>query len=386
MAEDLMDNGARDDRDRDLDAVMRELRSLAQIPVPAASHARIDHAVAAAISRRARERKEQTMSHVALATPAASQGRPSAPAAPRGAQRRSPAVNWLATAALLLLVVFGSLFAVGPLRPHREDHLASLSAIGTPTPTSPGEILGTVTLPAAAIPSGALSSLVWHIVAQPGGSETRVADDMQPGVEAYFVLEGAYTVQVDGPVRVIHADGTTEDLAPGTEVMVGPGEAWIDLDLTAAATFRNAGSTPVVFVGVGFWAQTGTMNRGTTDPPASVDGMATSLSPGDWAQAGPLTVTLRRVTLAPGAHLPPSAEPLPILRFVEQGQLTREIVQVGTPTASAAPLVFRADNWVAWAELGANKQVRVVNDEEEPLVFLELTITSAAADLGMPTS
>jgi hypothetical protein len=213
-----------------------------------------------------------------------------------------------------------------------------------------------------------------------------VADDTQPGVEAYVVLEGTYTVQVDGPVRIIRADGTTEDLAPGTEVLVGPGEAWIDLDLTAAATFRNAGSTPAVFVGVGFWAQAGTMNRGTTDPPGSVDGMATSLSPDDWAQAGPLTVTLRRVTLPPGASEPPSAEPLPILRFVEQGQLTREIVQVGTPSASAAPLVFRAGNWVSWGELGANKQARVVNDEEEPLIFLELTITSAAADLAVPMS
>jgi hypothetical protein len=384
MSEDLMDNGARDDRDRDLDAVMGELRSLAQIPVPAASHARIDHAVAAAISRRAREHQEQTMNHVSLATPTAGQGRPSAPATPRGAQRRSPALNWLATAALLL-VVFGSLFAVGPLRPHREDRLASLSAIGTPPPTSPGVLLGAVTLPAAAIPSGALSSLVWHIIAQPGGSETRAADDAQPGVEANFVLEGTYTVQVDGPLRIIHVDGTTEDLAPGVEVTVGPGEAWIDLDVAAAATFRNSGSTPAVFVGVGFWAQAGTTDRSVTDPPASVDGMATSLSPDDWAQAGPLTVTLRRVTLAPGAHVPPSAEPLPILRFVEQGQLTREIVQVGTPPASAAPLVFRADNWVPWVELGANQQARVVNDEEEPLVFLELTITSAAADLGMPT-
>lgn len=381
-----MDNGARDERDRDLDEVMRELQTLAQVPLSVASHARVDRAVAAAISRLERKGKEPMMNHAALATPTAGQGRPFAAAAPHGAHRRSPTLNWLATAALLLLVVFGSLFAAGPLRPHGEAHLASLSAIGTPAPTSPGELLGTVTLPAAAIPSGALSSLVWHIVAQPGGSETRAADDTQPGVETYFVLEGDYTVRVDGPVRVVHADGTTDDLAPGTEIMVGPGEAWIDLDLTAAATFRNAGSTPAVFVGVGFWAQSGTMNRGTTDPPASVDGMATSLSPGDWAQAGPLMVTLRRVTLPSGAHLPPSAEPLPILRFVEQGRLTREIVPVGTPPVSAAPLVFRADNWVPWAELGADRQVRVVNDEEEPLVFLELTITSAAADLGMPTS
>jgi hypothetical protein len=386
MPEEPMDNGTRDDRDRDLDEVMQELRTLAQVPVPIASHARVDRAVAAAISRLERECKEQTMNHVAFATPTAGRGRPIALAAPRGAQLRSPALNWLATAALLLLVVIGTLFAVDPRRPQGEDRLANLSAIGTPAAVSSGEFLGTVTLPAEAIPSGALSSLVWHMIAQPGGSETRAADETQPGVEANLVLEGTYTVQVDGPVRVIHADGTTEDLAPGTEVMVGPGEAWIDLDLRASATFRNAGSTPAVFVGVGFWAQTATSDRSTTDPPSSVDGMGTSLSPGDWAQAGPLIVTLQRVTLPPGARVPPSDEPLPLLRFVEQGQLTREIVQVGTPLVPAAPLVFRADNWVSWAQLGENQQARVVNDGEEPLVFLELTITPAAADRGTPTS
>jgi hypothetical protein len=243
-----------------------------------------------------------------------------------------------------------------------------------------------LTLPAEAIPPGALTSFAWHLVAQPGASETWVADATQPGVEANFVLDGAYTVQVEGPLRIVRADGTTEDLAPGTEVTVGAGEAWIDLELAAAMTFRNAGNTPVIFAGVGFWAQESTTDRATTNPPGAIDGSATSLSPDGWAQAGPLTVTLRRLTLAPGTSLPPSDETLPILRFVEHGRLTREITQVGIATAPGAPLVFRTGEWVPWVELGPDRQSILSNDEDEPLVFLELTITPAATDLGTPTS
>ena len=116
-----MDNGARDELDRDLVEAMQELRSLAQVPVPASSQVRVDRAVEAAIGRLARDRKEQTMNQAVLTTPTLGQVRPMPAAAPDRAQRRIPALTWLATAALLAVTLGLSYAAFGPIGPRPSN-------------------------------------------------------------------------------------------------------------------------------------------------------------------------------------------------------------------------------------------------------------------------
>ena len=69
---------------------MQELRSLAQFRVPASSRVRVDRQVEAAIGHLARERKEQTLNQIALATTAVGGVRQAAPVSSRRERHRLP--------------------------------------------------------------------------------------------------------------------------------------------------------------------------------------------------------------------------------------------------------------------------------------------------------
>jgi hypothetical protein len=104
------------------------------------------------------------------------------------------------------------------------------------------------------------------------------------------------------------------------------------------------------------------------------------LEPGDWLRADPLAIAVRRVTLAPGAELPPSEEATPTLRYVEQGVIGRGITGPNAPPTPQPPLRFGAAQWVPWAPFGPDRQAAFANVGDDSLVFLEVSIGAGEPD------
>ena len=93
--------------------------------------------------------------------------------------------------------------------------------------------------------------LMWYDIIGPG---VRVKSPATlgaccPGLQFTHVLAGAFTLRVDGPLHVIHADGVervalSAMITPGTEVVLQSGDtAIVAVDL--ATTFGNPGTDPV---------------------------------------------------------------------------------------------------------------------------------------------
>lgn len=217
----------------------------------------------------------------------------------------------LATAVVLLLV-FGLVYiASGPNRSD-DGRRAALPAMvlptGTPAPAATAEeSLLVLTLPAESLPRGqTIGSGIADAVIPPGIRSTwePLEPYCCPGPMVEYVIEGTYTVRADAAIRVVRADGATEEAPAGTAVTLGPGDSLISRNETVVET-ANTGTTPVILLN---WTLI------AVDPPGSFSGHRLT----GWTQnsadvqepltlsAGPATLRLRRVELAPGAaDMPP---------------------------------------------------------------------------------
>jgi hypothetical protein len=146
---------------------------------------------------------------------------------------------------------------------------------------------------------------------------------------------------------------------------------------------RNAGSTPVVVVGVVMVGLDGSV----TPPalPAGVRGEVLSQSlPADWQTlpTGPVTVTLRQVTLPGKATLGPyETTGLEALQL-EQGAITRGIMQPGETAPRVRPPVHYAGTSEAFAFADVSPGLRrvITNVRGEPAVLLVLTLEPAGIE------
>ena len=153
-----------------------------------------------------------------------------------------------------------------------------------------------------------------------------------PGIGVELIEEGTYTVRLDAPFTVSRA-GTEreEEVAAGTEVTLGPGDVARFPDYSAPAEIRNAGTDAVSVLGLAILSQETT---GTPVPALAAEVDARALSnafPSDWRKLppGPVTVTLRRVVLPPGAALAPY-EPVGLETIlVEEGQGSFAFIPAG---------------------------------------------------------
>jgi DNA-binding beta-propeller fold protein YncE len=124
------------DLDPDVAEAIRRFQALGVAP-PSTARKRVWQTVqhAAAIQR---ESEEPMQPSVVLGRSRLLPSRIRPGAVPLPWRGRTPwLLAQLATAALLVLTLVGSLIAFGPLRPDGEQPLAHLAAVGTPAPTSP---------------------------------------------------------------------------------------------------------------------------------------------------------------------------------------------------------------------------------------------------------
>lgn len=225
----------------------------------------------------------------------------------------------MSLAAILLLMVLGvGVLTVGPGRAFLHRYLPTDRAVTLPAPGLEGaeseELLVRVTVPSDMVPAGEnVRSCLSHIVIPP---RTRAAWDANdagccPGTRLNYVLKGTFVARPEADVQVIRADRTSETVRAGAEVRLAAGDTLVLGSDTPYRT-ENPDDTSTELLQY-ILAYPPDFPRGT----ASLKGW-TELDydyPDIPVPEGPVTMTLYRFTLAPGAVLssPPG---LPLMQVV----------------------------------------------------------------------
>jgi mannose-6-phosphate isomerase-like protein (cupin superfamily) len=253
----------------------------------------------------------------------------------------------------------------------------TLAQEATPVSTSAEittEELATVQLPATANPPLPARLDVWLWGLTPGEELRFETGDAPPSIAADVVLAGAYTVRSEGRLQVQRATGL-EEVPPGTTVTVHPGEAVIYVENQAAQVLRNPGDEPAQAISFGAFAAA-----------PSADATLETVSQADWERSGlagqDLTVTVERLTLPPRSSLPPVVPDVhaPRVFVVEEGEAQWVLLAPAraTPPAPAA-IPFGREQTIAFQPLPPGEQLQLRNDEDQPLVLLQVTISTADA-------
>jgi quercetin dioxygenase-like cupin family protein len=185
------------------------------------------------------------------------------------------------------------------------DVVAQESA--TPVSAVTEETWFETTIPGDALPPGGPVFLGLFRIVWDEGAGYRFQEDA-PGVGVNCVLSGRFAFRPDVDELFVPADARQEPVAApaGTETKLEPGDCAL-LHQDVHRDERNAGTGPVDFVAVVILPE-------ETPPPAGAP-EAIEFDPlgyiygGQWAKTpagptGPIHLTLRRMTLAPGASVP----------------------------------------------------------------------------------
>jgi hypothetical protein len=254
------------------------------------------------------------------------------------------------------------------------------------------ETLVSWTIAADAFPTGDIEALFYRLTLPAGVSLPLLAgpfcdcpgETVASGIGLEVVEDGTYTLRLDAPMTVVRA-GAEEEVTPGTEVTLGPGDVARFPDYAAPGEIRNSGMDAVSVVGLAILSQEAT---GTPVPDLPPEVMAEALSravPSDWRRLppGPVTVMLQRLSLPVGAELAPY-EPTGLeTMHVVEGQVSLAFIPAGQ-TEPGTPLSYEAGRTAPFlpAQLGTRRVVS--NDEDEPATILVLTISPAGEGAGTP--
>jgi hypothetical protein len=281
--------------------------------------------------------------------------------------------------AFVMLFVIMTLMSV-PVTSRAQEASPVLTETSQATPASSSgaimtEAVARIALPAAAIPLPPAMVDVWLWTLIPGQEIAFAAGELPPSVAADVLLSGEVTVHSDGRLQVQRDQGA-EEVSPGTDVTIRAGEAVIYIDNQAAQTMRNTGDDSVRAISFGIFS---------TAPPSPLS--TGPVSPEDWERSGlaghDLVVTVERLTVAPGTSLPAFTPDVhaPRLFAVAEG-VAQWVVISDDPATPARAVPFRCDQ-VMWFTMlgrlrpGARLQLR--NDEDRPLVLLQVTLSADAS-------
>ncbi|MFN8590312.1 MAG: hypothetical protein U0031_02540 [Thermomicrobiales bacterium] len=225
----------------------------------------------------------------------------------------------LATAALVLLTLVGSLLALrGPLRlVGQEEQPASIPAVsGTPNITT---VMETVVTEWPA-PNPLLIATLRRETLDPGAVEKfGVADTSGDSVDLFRVESGQITVEGDGPMflwREVGGPASEPTTLPtGSTVVLDPGDA-LYLPVGTSGRRRNDATQPAVFMGYQLTQQEILLHpAGVTDLRIVPDKILNASPP------APATLGLHRLRLDPGERVPLISLPGLQMLYVEAGTL-----------------------------------------------------------------
>jgi hypothetical protein len=198
---------------------------------------------------------------------------------------------------------------------------------------------------------------------------------------AEYVAAGSLVVRSTGRVVVQRGDPgaeqPVEEIAPGSEVAVGAGDVAVYLSSGAAQTVRNPETTATITLKVIVVTAT---EAASALPRSFAPYIMGHLSTFDWKRSalpvGPLRVRVERLTAAPGVSVPRATTELPVLRFVEAGELAWAIE---TPATLLTPMLaavhFRRGQAVPYQRQPDGWHVLLRSSGDEALVLLVLTAT-----------
>ena len=268
---------------------------------------------------------------------------------------------------LLTLLTVGSLTS----RAQEASPLPAGTAIASPIASSTAittEVLAEIRLPAAALPPSPAIVDVWLATLAPGQALAFATGASPPSIVADVVLSGSLTVRSEGRVQIQRAE-KFEEVAPNTVVTIHPDEAVIYIDNQAAQAFRNPGREMLTAISFGIFSAA---------PPSTFTQGAVSQE--DWDRSGlagqDLIVSVERFMLPPQGSLPAFVPDVqrPRIFVVAEGVAHSAIIAPGEATPTAA-IPFAAGETIGFQTLDPSEQRHLRNDEDQPLVLLQVTLS-----------
>ncbi len=254
---------------------------------------------------------------------------------------------------------------------------AELALPVSPSTDISTETLAEIGLPAAAVPPSPAIVDAWLATLRPGEELAFETGASPPSILADVVLSGELTVLSEGRLQVQRAAGR-EDVPANTVVTIRPDEAVIYVDNRAAQTFRNTGRGTLTAISFGIFSAA---------PPSTFTQGAVSQE--DWERSGlagqDLTVSVERFTVPPGGGLPAFVPDVqtPRIFVVAEGVAQWVIVRPVGATATA-PVSFSSGETIRFRTLDNAEQLHLRNDEDRPLVLLQVTLSAHRTATPVP--
>ncbi|MGH2616735.1 MAG: hypothetical protein ACRDJC_15990 [Thermomicrobiales bacterium] len=256
------------------------------------------------------------------------------------------------------------------------------------------EIMFRHTFPRDALPPAPARAVFYRLTLPPGANLPVLVgpfcgcpgETLLPGVGVEVVEVGAYTLRLGAQLEVRRAtpggvQPTVEQIPADSDATLGPGDVAVYPDYAATGEIRSGDDDPAVVVGLAIVSET---KSGTPAPALPSGVIADELSraiPSDLEKLppGPVTVTLRRVTLPPGAA--PAPYELPGLQAidVQAGQIGIAYTLPGETTPSRPATVYHAGQTAPFLPLQVGTKIAMTNSGDEPAELLVLAVAPAGA-------
>jgi hypothetical protein len=258
------------------------------------------------------------------------------------------------------------------------DQTTTAASPGAGTTEMTTETVATVSLLAEAMPElpAIFDAWIWGLA--PGESFEIPSYEPSVSIAADVVVDGEYAVQSEGRMQ-LQRGGTSEEVARGTEVSLGVGDAVVYVENAAAQKGRNLGDTETRSVSFGVFS--------VAPPVLEYPGV---VSKDDWERSGlaesDVTVRVERVTIPAGGHLALQPEPTaPRFYAVHEGTVEWALTQ---PDGQMPVLRFFPGNMIRFRALDEGQMLELRNPGPESAVVLQLTLgpseTAAAAATPVP--
>lgn len=316
------------------------------------------------------------------------------PLRPQSTRRWWTSQFW--TAALLLVAAAAALLMLsqGALREQKTETWLP-DAEMTSIPGYAEDVLFQATFAADELPHRPAAAVFYRVTLPPGARLPYLAatnclrsscntDAVNAGVGIELVEAGAYGIYLNGPIWVQRAGASARnrEIPAGQVAVLRPGEAAIFHDYTATGEIHNPGTEPVEILGMAI-VDYGSGGEPIANLPADIGAEQLDISlTTDWGALpdGPVTVSLRRVTLPPQTLLPPF-EPrgLESIR-VESGSIAWMFAH-SAESAEGGPRIHRRPGETAPFAISPGGAMRFLESTgAEPAELLVLTIEPAGLD------
>jgi hypothetical protein len=301
----------------------------------------------------------------------------------------------VATAAVLVIVLAAGylLFWQGRLQSRETSTWLPASVIASLPAGFSEEILFRATFAADELPDSDAEGVFYRVTLPPGtslpylsGMACLCADAAaNTGVGAEVVQSGAFGVRLEAPLFLQRGgfSAQQQEIPAGEDVTLDAGDVAIYHDYAATAEIRNAGSDPAVVIGAAIMDLDvdgeGESGHLPGLPPEVTGEMLANTLTSDWVAfpPGPVTLTLRRVTLPAGTTLPPyELVGMEAIR-VEAGEIGWRFQRPGETRPHGA-LVYRGAGGTApFVTARPDLQRFIVTSGKELAVLYVLTIEPA---------